>query len=184
MRRMLRLALSLTVLVLAGCGAPSQSLHMTTAPAEALQVRGWVPAALQGQVGLAPVRGGDETGRWWGSKVSAQALQDALDGSLRAVGMRPAAPSPAPRFELRAELAALEQPVVPVAGVTVGVAVRYTLVETAGGRVLYQRRLVTQESAALSDAWLSPSERLRIANERALRANIAQLLRELVAVPL
>jgi hypothetical protein len=171
-------------LSLGGCGTPSQPLPMALTPAEALQIRGWVPPALQGQVALAPVLGGLETGRWWGSRVSAAALQQALDDSLHAVGMRPASPEPAPRFELQVELLQLEQPSVPVAGVVVGCAVRYSLVDRTSGRTVYQRRIANTEEAGFTDAVVSPSERLRIANERALRANIGLLLRELVTLPL
>jgi hypothetical protein len=128
------------------------------------------------------VQGGQETGRWWGSKVSAVALQLALEESLLGVGMRALAPEPAPRFELKAELVQLDQPLVPALGVTVGTAVRYTLTDTAAGRVLYQRRIANTEDAGFTEAMLSPPERLRIANERALRANIALLLRDLVTL--
>ncbi len=66
---------------------------------------------------------------------------------------------------------------------TVGVAVLYTLVDrSADGRVLYQRRIANTDEARLSEAILSPSDRLRIANERALRANIDLLLRDLITL--
>lgn len=182
---MFRLALipaALLAALLAGCGTPSQPLPMVVTPAEALQVRGWVPDALKAQVALAPVQGGLETGRWWGSKVSATALQQALEESLYAVGMRPPSPEPPARFELRAELLELAQPTVPALAVTVGAAVRYTLVDTASGRVVYQRRIANAEEAGFTEAVVSPSERLRIANERTLRANIGLLLRDLVTL--
>ncbi|MFG6467905.1 hypothetical protein [Roseateles sp. BYS87W] len=170
-------------LTLAGCGTPSQPLPMVVTPADALQIRGWVPDALKAQVAAAPVQGGQETGRWWGSKVSAEAMQLALDESLFAVGMKSLAPQPAARFELQAELVQLDQPLIPAAGVTVGVAVRYSLVDKANdGRIVYQRRITNTEDARLGEAILSPSERLRIANERALRANIDLMLRDLVAL--
>jgi hypothetical protein len=109
-------------------------------------------------------------------------LQQALEESLHAVGMKPLAPEPAPRFELQTELLQLEQPTVPAAGVTVGTAVRYTLVDRASGKAVYQRRIANTEEAGLGEAIVSPSERLRIANERALRANINLLLRDLVTL--
>jgi hypothetical protein len=170
------------LLSLAGCGTPSQPLPMTLAPVDALQIRGWVPEALKSRIAVAAVRGGGETGRWWGSKVSAAVLQQALEESLFAVGMRPPSPEPEPRYELQAELDALEQPLVPALGVTVGVAVRYALVDRVAGKVVYQRRIANAEDARLGEALLSPSERLRIANERALRANINLLLRDLVTL--
>lgn len=174
---------ALLALLLTGCGAPSQPLPMAVSPADALQIRGWVPDALKSQVAVAPVKGGQETPRWWGSKVSAAALQLALEDSLYAVGMKPAAPVPAPRFELQAELVQLDQPLVPAVGVTVGVAVRYTLVDRSDGRVVvYQRRIANTDEAGFSEAIVSPNERLRLANERALRANIDLLLRDLVTL--
>jgi hypothetical protein len=182
MSRLAFLPAALLAVALAGCGTPSQPLPMAVTAADALQIRAWVPDALKAQVAVASVQGGLETGRWWGSKVSAGALQQALEESLHAVGMKPLAPEPAPRFELQAELLQLEQPTVPAAGVTVGTAVRYTLVDRASGKAVYQRRIANTEEAGLGEAIVSPSERLRIANERALRANINLLLRDLVTL--
>lgn len=184
MSRLALIPAALLALTLAGCGTPSQPLPMAVTAADALQIRSWVPDALQRQIALAEVQGGEETGRWWGSRVSAAALQQALDESLYAVGMKPPAPLPVPRFELKAELMQLEQPLVPAAGVTVGVAVRYTLAEKADGRVVYQRLIANNDEARFSEAIVSPNERLRIANERALRANINLLLRDLVTLRL
>lgn len=178
----LPLAAALLALLLAGCGTPSRPLPMTVATPDVLQIRGWVPDALRGQVALTSLQGGWETSRWWGSSVSAAALRQALDESLYAVGMKPAAPQPPPRFELSARLEQLEQPLVAAVGVTVGVSVRYTLVDTSDGRVVYQRLIANTDEAGLGDAVLSPSERLRIANERALRGNINRLLRDLVTL--
>lgn len=182
MRRLAFLPAALLALALAGCGTPSQPLPMVITPVDALQIRGWVPDALKSQVAAAPVQGGLETGRWWGSKISATALQQALEESLHAVGMRPASPEPPPRFELTAELLQLEQPTVPVVGVTVGTAVRWTLVDKVSGKTVYQRRIANTEDAGFTEAIVSPSERLRIANERALRSNINLMLRDLVTL--
>ena len=182
MPRLALLPAALLAFMLAGCGTPSQPLHMALTPADALQIRGWVPETLQRQVAVAPVKGGLATSRWWGSQVSATALQQALEESLHAVGMKPMVPEPAARFELTAQLLHLEQPRLPAAGVTVGTAVHYTLAEKASGRVVYQRRIANTEEAGFTDAIVSPSERLRIANERALRANINLLMRDLVTL--
>lgn len=182
MPRLAPLPAALLAFVLAGCGTPSQPLPMAIGAAQALQIRGWVPEALKAQVGVAPVQGGLATGRWWGSKVDGAVLQQALEESLYAVGMSPAAPEPAPRFELQAELLQLEQPLLPAAGVTVGAAVRYSLLDKATGRLVYQRRIAVEQDARFGEAMLSPSERLRIANERALRASIDLLLRDLVTL--
>lgn len=167
---------------MAGCGTPSQPLPMAITTADALQIRGWVPDALKNQVGIAAVKGGMATSRWWGSKVSALTLQRALEESLLSVGMKPLSPEPPTRFELQAELEPLDQPLVPALGVSVGTAVRYTLVDKVSGKPVYQRRIANTDEAGFSEAIVSPNERLRIANERALRANIDLLLRDLVTL--
>lgn len=181
-RRHVTLHAVLLAIALAGCGTPSQPSNMTVSGSDALRIRGWLPDALRGQVAVAAVRGGQATSRWWGSQVSAAALQQALDESCRAAGLTPVAAEPAPRFELQAELAALEQPTVPLGAAAVGAAVNYTLLDRASGKVAYQRRIATRDEADLGEAVLSPSERLRIAGERALHGNIDQLLRDLVTL--
>ena len=75
MRRLAYLPAAVLSFALAGCGPPSQPLPMAVGPAEALQIRGWVPDALRAQIAVASVQGGAETGRWWGSKVNATALK-------------------------------------------------------------------------------------------------------------
>lgn len=172
---------ALGLLLLSGCGTPSQPLPMVVTPADALQLRGWVPDAFRQQVAAAPVQGGEETWRWWGSKVGSPSLQAALEDSLHAVGMLPLAPQPAARYELRTQLLSLEQPLI-AAEVTVRAAVRYQLVERESGRVLFDRTLRHEDKAGLSDALLSLPERTRIANERVLRGSISQVLHELVAL--
>jgi hypothetical protein len=174
-------SLLLLPLALAGCGTPTQPAPMTLSAADALQLRGWVPDVFKAQVAVAPVQGGEETGRWWGSKVSAAALQRALEDSFYATGMKPPAPEPVPRFELQAEMLNLEQPLI-AAGVTVTVTVRYTLTDKASGKIVYQRPLSASSEAGFTEAMLSQPERTRLANERALRLNITMLLRDLVVL--
>ncbi|TXI18144.1 MAG: hypothetical protein E6Q67_12245 [Roseateles sp.] len=177
-------ALPLLVLLcaLGGCGAPSQPLPMALAEPDVLQMRAWVPDALRRQIVVAPVKGGLETSRWWGSKVSARALQQALEDSLYTVGLKPQSPEPPSRFELQAEVVQLDQPLVPVAGVSVAISVRYTLYERVTGQIIYQRLLSNVSDAGFTEALLSPSERLRIANERGLQTNIQMMLREVLAL--
>ena len=94
----------LLCLQLAACGTPTQSLTMALSPAEILQLRSWVPEGLKGQVGLDTVKGGESTGRWWGSKVSSTALEQALEDSLRGLGLLPMAPTPTPKYQLQVQL--------------------------------------------------------------------------------
>ena len=167
----------------AGCGTPAQSRQMNLAPLDALQLRGFMPEALRGQVALGTIDGGSETWRYWGSKVSSAALGEAIEDALRSVGVLAPLPAAA-RFELSAKLVALQQPDLkwqPQALITenrVLAVVEYTLKERSSGAVVYQRSMRSQHAAELSEALFSQSDRLRLANEGALRQSLAQLLRD------
>ncbi|CAN5159321.1 hypothetical protein BH11PSE10_BH11PSE10_08820 [soil metagenome] len=173
----------LMVMLLTACGTPTQSLTMALAPADALQLRSWVPDGLKGNVELDSVKGGEVTGRWWGSKVSSLVLSQAVEDSLRSVGMLPMAPVPGAKYLLRVQLLSLDQPLA-AAQTTVTAAIQYSLVAKADGTVIYQRAVRTTGTAGLGDALLSQTERLRLANEAAVRANIAAAVRDLLVVKL
>ena len=171
-------------LLLAGCGAPSQSMTMTIPKQDLLQLRTWVPDALKFNVALEHVQGGTNTSFWWGSHVSAMAFENALDDSLRGVGMLPPAPPTAkqqPRYLLKANIIALMQPLV-AASPEVGISVRYQLVDRSDGAVVYERTLRTTGNASFSDSMLSQPDRTRLANEEAVRKNLTAALRDLMAL--
>ncbi|MBV8603959.1 MAG: hypothetical protein JO224_04680 [Pelomonas sp.] len=166
---------------LGGCGTPSQSLGMNITTGDALQLRTWVPDALKFNVELDHVKGGDATSRWWGSRVSGMALEQALEDSLRSVGMLPVAPASPARYQLRCEIVALVQPVV-AADTTVTVTIHYELLQKSDGKLLYQRDVRTRATTDFTDAMLSQPERMRRSNESAVRQNIVTALRDLMAL--
>jgi len=145
-------------------------------------MRGWVHERLKNQVLLSPVTGGQPTGTFWGSKISNAALQEALDSSLRATGMLALSPGVG-NYQLDAQLVELEQPIIGV-NVKVVVTIAYTAVEKRSGTVLYQRRLRSQYVAEFGSAMLDPNERLRLANEGAVRNNVNLMMRDLIALAL
>jgi hypothetical protein len=169
--------------LIAGCGAPARPLESSLTDMDSLQLRSWISPQLRRNIDLLPVAGGEETSRWWGSRINAMTLNQTYQESLRRLGLMPDVPDTG-RYQLKVELLALAQPNVPVAP-EVAISVRYTLTERAagGGHVLYQRTLRTTQKAGLDDS-LSPTEQLRIATESALRNNIAELVRELASLPL
>ena len=156
---------------------------MALTPADALQLRSWVPDGLKGNVALDGVQGGQATGKWWGSKVSSLALSQALEDSLRSVGMLTVTPVPGAKYQLRVQLLTLDQPVLG-ADTTVYAAIQYSLVVEADGTLLYERAVRSTGTAGLGDALLSQTERLRLANEAAVRANINTAVRDLLSVKL
>jgi len=171
----------LLLAALQGCGTPSQSLSMAISSADALQLRTWVPEGLKHNIELDRVKGGDETSMWWGSRVSGMALEQALEDSLRSVGML--VPVAGAKYQLRVQMLSLVQPIV-AADLTVTTTIHYVLVDKQDGTVLYQRSVRNAATAELGDALLSQPERARLANEAAVRANIAMMLRDLMGLRL
>ncbi|WAC74479.1 hypothetical protein OU995_07110 [Roseateles sp. SL47] len=185
-RRLLSLTLCMPLLMLpplslVGCGAPARPLELAITDMDSLQLRSWLSPQLRRNVDLEPVLGGQETNRLWGTRISDMSLNQAYQESLRRVGLMPDVPDTG-RYQLKVEVLAVAQPNVPVSP-EVAVAVRYTLTERTAQKPVYQRTLRTTQKAGLDDS-LSPNEQLRIATEGALRANIAELLRELASLPL
>lgn len=184
-----RAAVLLLAALAGGCGTPAEAPNMNLAPMDALQLRGFMPEALRGQIALGEIGGGAETWRYWGSKVSSETLAQALEDGLRSVGVLAPLPAAA-RYQLSARLVALQQPDLkwqPQALITenrVLAVVEYTLKDKASGAVVYQRSMRSQHAAELGEALFSQSERLRLANEGALRQSLQQLLRDFAELPL
>lgn len=178
-----RVLLGLMVLMgLAGCGTPADAPNLALTAQDSLQMRGWVPDRLKGQVLLSPVTGGQETGSWWGSKISNAALQEAIESSLRATGMLAIRPG-AGGYQMEAQLIALEQPKFDL-DTRVAVTIAYTVVDKRNGTVVYQRQLRSLYVAEFTSAVLDSNERLRLANEGAVRNNVNLMLRDLIALAL
>ncbi|MBB4842869.1 hypothetical protein HNP55_001384 [Paucibacter oligotrophus] len=179
-RSALPLLALLSLLTLGGCGTPADAPGMRLDAAETLQLRSWVPQGLKAQVLLASVSGGQPTGMFWGSKISNPALREAVDESLRGLGLVPSAPGTAGtgRYRLNVKLVEIEQPMVGL-DIKVAVTLEYSLLDTESeDRVAYQRRLRTLHTANFSEAMLDPNARTRIASEAAVRKSVNAMVRE------
>lgn len=137
------------------------------------------PSALRGNVAIRDVTGGRETNPMWVSNVGSAEFEGALVGSLRSAGMY-SVNRQASRFFLTAHLQELNQPFLGFE-MTVTATVNYTLTERATGKDVFARTISTPYTAKLADAFYGP-ERLKLANEGAIRANIARLIDELMAL--
>lgn len=171
------LAVSLLVLAgpLAGCATAARSPAMT---ASATAVAGLpVPAALQHNVAVGAISGGHDTNPLWMSKVGNAEFEIALRDSLAAAGLLATGPDPG-RFVLLAELQRLKQPVFGF-NMKVTAVVGYQLKERASGLTAFQTEVTTPYTAEFGEAFLGV-ERLKMANEGAIRTNIEHLIRELL----
>jgi outer membrane murein-binding lipoprotein Lpp len=179
-RRLLGAAVLAVAAVLVGCATPARIDQMQVDPSLATRSAA-ASSALKDNVAVKEVTGGQETNPMWMSNVSSSDFERALEASLRNAGLL----SPnrqGSRYTLTAHMLKLEQPYFG-ASLTVTATVQYTLVERVSGKEVFARSLVTPYTAEFSAA-LFATERLKLANEGAARANIQQLIDALVALRL
>ena len=161
---------------LAGCASganPDAMVPTTSAGFEA-------GSPLRGAIAVAAVEGGSETDPLWMSRVGNPALADALQVALRNEGLLATDPARAP-YQLRMTLVEIDKPWI---GFTydVGATARYVLTPAQGGPVALDETVATNGTASIGDSILA-NDRLRLASESAIRANIAEFVARLKARP-
>jgi hypothetical protein len=134
--------------------------------------------SYRGAITVAPVSIGNDTSVPWTSPISSAEFQEALVRTLMVANLASAQNG---RFRLEATLLKLERPYAGFA-MTVTASIAYRLTETATGAVVYQDTRTSVGTASLNDA-VTNVNRLRIANERAIRANFRKLIEDLYALP-
>ena len=178
---MTRIALSLcvaTLTVLAGCATPARPDQMVAATAPAH--RAAVPAALRESIGVRDVTGGRETNPLWVSNVGSAEFERALEDSLRNAGLLSPVRGGA-RYQLSADLKKLDQPIMGF-DMTVTATINWHLVERSSGRNVLQREIGTPYTAKMGDAFLG-QERMKLANEGAIRRSIEVFIEEILRLP-
>ena len=169
------LALVVVTSPLAGCATAARSPAMTARTSAVSGIP--VPAALQRNIAVGAVSGGHDTNALWMSKVGNEEFERALRDSLAAAGMLAAGPGPG-QYVLLADLQRLKQPVFGF-NMRVTAVVNYQLRERSSGMPVFQTEVTTPYTAEMSEAFLGV-ERLKLANEGAIRENIEHLILELV----
>lgn len=169
-------ALLVCVILLSGCAAPARVDQMVTSGQPTQRIS---QTPLRGNVAVNDVTGGKETNPMWMSNVGSSEFSQALEGSLRTVGLL--APNrQAGRFTLTTHLQSLDQPMFGL-DMTVTASVNYVVVERATGKEVFQRIIAVPYTAKWGDAFVGV-ERLKLANEGAIRTNISQLIDELFSL--
>jgi hypothetical protein len=155
--------------LLGGCasGARVENMEVAGLPAQRI-----APSPLRQQLAVSAVGGGSDTHPLAKSSVGNAEFESALKNSLRATGLL--AEGPAARYTLSAQLNELEQPTFGF-NMTVTAKVSYTVAEQGSGKIIWQQTLTTPYTAAFGDSLLGV-ERLRLANEGAIRSNLGQLV--------
>lgn len=160
-------------IVLTGCASSAKIEGMTVSDSQTQALRFDQP--LHDSVFIDEVNGGESTNPLWTSEIDGPAFQSALQQSLVNAGLLSTS-SQAP-YALRANLLRVDQPMFGL-DFKVTTEVEYSLVEKAGGKVLFREVLRTPFTAGIGDAFFGV-KRLRLANEGAAKENISALLKRL-----
>lgn len=174
MKKMLPVLVSIVLAgLLSGCAAPARIDQMTANVSAQQRI---APTPLRTNIAVRDVTGGKETNPMWVSNVGNSEFEQALEASLRDAGLL-AAGKQAGKYTLIAHLENVDQPMAGFS-MTVTATVAYSLVERATGKEVLNRRVSLPYTASMGAAF-SGAERLRIANEGAIRVNITKLIDEL-----
>lgn len=177
---MINLKIKVAGVVLLAAAALSAGGCASSARVDAMQVSGSPEqrvkeTPLRENLSVANVTGGKETNPMWMSQVSSDGFKDALEQSLKRVGLF--APGQLSKYNLVSDIEDIEQPMFG-ASLTVTARVRYSLYEKSSGKVIFEKTISVPYTASFTSSLLA-TERLRLANEGAVRANITELLNEL-----
>ena len=164
------LLLSLASVVITGCATSASNTAMSIS---GVDVPVKLSSELKGQVNIRNVTGGKDTNPLWKSQVDNQGFRSALEQSLSAVGYKSQNGATA-KYQVDALLQGLDQPVM---GLTFDVksTVLYTVTADKTQKFFPVSAVGT---ATTSDAFIG-SERMKIANERAMKENIKQFLQNI-----
>jgi hypothetical protein len=167
-------ALAMTVTIV-GCATQAATAKMVVQPADVVSR----PSAFTKRLAVKNVSGGSETNPLWTSQVDTASFREALQLSLDSASLLSQPPQSATHV-LNASLVALEQPLFGF-DMTVTCKARYNIVELSSGQKMFEKEIVTPYTAKAGDSFIG-SERLKLANEGAVRMNFKQLLQELSEV--
>ncbi len=165
-------------LLLAGCASGGRSTQMIAPVASAQdQVQSGQPGFQA--VTVSPSQGGSATNPLWMSNVSADQFDAALKASLQGAGFLAPDGSPG-QVRVSARLIELERPLAGL-DLTVKSRVHYNVVEVATSKTLMDEPIAASGTAKMGEALIAV-ERLRLANEAAVRANIQAFITRLRGV--
>lgn len=161
---------------LSGCATPANVEQMIYVP-EATENASPVSAYYKSII-VENVAGGSETSPLFTSQVSTEDLKGALEGSLRRANYL--SDNSVGKYKLTANLMSLEQPFMGI-NMTVRASIDYKLKEQGSEKILFKDTIETPFTATMSDAFIGV-ERLKIANEGAIKRNIRKLIEKLASL--
>lgn len=165
-----------SVSLLSGCATPARTDQMTAQVSPAQRIAN---TPLRSNVAVKDVSGGKETNPMWMSNIGNSEFEQALEGSLRDAGLLSAGKQ-AGKYLLTAHMEKVDQPMFG-ASMTVTATVNYVLTERATGKEVLNRTVSLPFTAAWNSSFVG-TERLRLANEGAIRVNIGKIIDDMFAI--
>jgi hypothetical protein len=161
---------------LAGCASPAQVGGMT---ARHVDIAKTANSQTKGSISLNRVSGGSETNPLWVSKVADGDFKSALEKSLKDALLLSGSTDDS-KYLLEVKLISLEQPLFGF-DLMVTATAEYILKAKSTNEVLYSKTFVTPFTATFSDSAMA-IQRLRLANEGAVRNNIEKVIDDLLSI--
>lgn len=162
---------TISVLFLAACAQPARVSQM--AVSNVLTNVTSASPELLGAVTVGEVGGGQATNPIWTSQVDNPQFREALERSLEFNGLLAGGATPG-RLVVSANLIELDQPLFGL-NLTVTPRIAYRVTERASSTDVFREELITPYTAEFGSAFIAV-ERLRIANEGAIRESIRRFL--------
>lgn len=176
-KKILAILSCISVLALAGCATPASMEGMTSHVVPATPIRS---KSLLKSVSVKQVQGGESTNPMWMSEVGNQAFKEALINSLQFAHLYSTISES--RYHLSANLLELKKPWVGL-DLTDTCKIHYQLMDVKTKTMIFNQDITTSYTAKFGDAFFA-TERLRLANEGAVRTNIKQFVADLYALTL
>jgi hypothetical protein len=165
----------LLMIGLSACASPAKVENMVLhSPAAASPA----DPALANGICVTSVKGGEETNPLWTSEVNDANFRAALEKSLRNSGLL-AADAANCRYGLEANLLGLAQPTIGF-DFEVTAHVNYRLLARGSDQPYLLETITSSHTATMGDAFVGV-ERLRLANEGAIRKNIEKILTSIMS---
>ena len=173
---LLRLFVTIFVLTAMGCASGARVANMI--PSNFPEVKKQYPSSVRVQSA-----GGRET-EWWGSsQISDESFQEALYQSLSKSGIfRQVVKEGRSNYLLDVFISGVKQPLMGF-NMTVSVTANWKLIDLSNNRTVFEELIPTPYEAKVSDSFVG-SERLRLANEGAVRENIKHGIQKLADLQL
>jgi hypothetical protein len=168
-------ALVIAGVVTQGCAQPAQVSGMIAPPPT---TDAWVNSPYAGAMSVGDVAGGEETNPMWKSMVGNGQFKEALQHSL-AVNKLLAPTADAAKYVVKAELKDLDQPFMGF-DLTVSAKVDYQVSAKDASELAFRDTIDSEYTASFSDSAYAV-DRLRLANEGAVRTNIKAFIDRLLA---